>query len=224
VRKLLLASVAVAALTAPAFSADLYTKAPPAPLPPALTWTGFYIGGFGGYGWTNSIASGLAIIGVRDFDLKGGFGGGLIGYNWQTGNIVLGLEADVAGADISRSVAFPGAFVVKSGINTFGTVRGRLGFTATPAALLYVTGGYAWARNKFNLDIGGFSLSETQTHSGWTIGGGVEYMFLRNWSAKIEYLYADFGSKTYFNNFITDGLATGRAQLNTIKGGINYHF
>src|SRR5260370_28126394 len=89
-RKLGIASIAIASLTKPVAAADLTVKAPPAVFLP-FTWTGPYAGAFGGYGWSTS--GGL--------DAKGGFGGGQIGYNIQTGSLVLGIEGDIAGGDIS---------------------------------------------------------------------------------------------------------------------------
>jgi outer membrane immunogenic protein len=103
-KKTLLMTVAFAALgMAPAVAADLaprmYTKAPPAPLAPIYNWTGFYIGAMGGYAKEDS----------GDFGVKGGFGGGTLGYNWQTDKFVFGIEADAAAADISSGIVVPGS-------------------------------------------------------------------------------------------------------------------
>ncbi len=219
-KKLLLgtAALAVLAMMAPASAADLaarpYTKAPPVPYIAPTTWSGLYLGGFGGYGWASGSSGSL--------DLTGGFGGGTLGYNWQNGNIVFGLEADVAGGDISASDGVPGVDWAKSQINAFGTVRGRIGIAASPEILLYATGGYAWANNKISADDGVVVGSASRTHSGWTVGAGLEYMFAPNWSAKVEYLYADLDGQTY-----TIGPFTGpsdRISLNSVKAGVNYHF
>lgn len=218
-KKLLLgtAGLAVLAMMSPANAADLaarpYAKAPPVPYVAPVTWQGFYIGGFGGYGWTGDNSA-------NNGDANGGFGGGTVGYNWQNGNIVFGIEVDAAGADISASAGVPGVDWAKSQIDAFGTVRGRLGIAPSPSTLLYVTGGYAWANNKLSVDALGFSGSDSRTHSGWTVGAGLEYMFAPSWSAKVEYLYADLEGQNYFNGAVT----TGRASLNTVKAGVNYHF
>ncbi|WP_407160496.1 outer membrane protein [Bradyrhizobium sp. STM 3557] len=215
-KKVLLATVAVAALgTAPAFAADLaaktYTKAPAlAPLP---TWAGFYIGGMGGY------ASEDADI----FAMKGGFAGGTIGYNWQAANIVYGLEADAAWADISASasatVAPFGLVTASSKVDSTGTVRGRIGY-AFNTVLLYGTGGYAWANNKISLSALGVSVSDEKFLSGWTAGAGVEVMFAPKWSVKAEYLYKSFEGKSYFSG----ALPTGDLNLHSVQVGVNYHF
>lgn len=220
-KSFLMGTVALAAigLALPASAADLaarpYTKAP-APVPVQVyNWTGFYIGGFGGYGWTGDVTSGAGGL-----DMTGGFGGGTIGYNWQNNNVVFGIEVDAAGGDISASAGVPGVLWAKSQINAFGTVRGRLGVTPSPSSLLYVTGGYAWANNKLSVDLGNGVISDSRTHSGWTVGAGLEYMFAPNWSAKVEYLYADLSGQDYFNGAVS----SGSTSLNSVKAGINYHF
>jgi len=208
-KKVLLATVAVAALgTAPAFAADLaaktYTKAPAlAPLP---TWAGFYIGAMGGYASEDN--------GSNSFDRKGGFAGGTVGYNWQAGNIVYGLEADAAWADVSNS-----AFGVDAKLDTLGTVRGRIGYAFGPT-LLYATGGYAWADSK--ISIAGFG-SDSHVHSGWTVGAGLEYMIAPHWSLKGEYLYKSFSSEDYTFP-ILGTLASGTTNFHSGQVGVNYHF
>jgi outer membrane immunogenic protein len=217
-KKILLASVAFAALgMVPAGAADLaartYTKAPAlAPLP---TWAGFYIGAVGGYAGTDSNNNGL--------DLKGGSAGGTIGYNWQQGPVVFGLEADALWADISGSAFVPGFGGVSSKIQDMGTVRGRLGYTFGPS-LLYVTGGYAWADNKITSAF--FNSSDSQVHSGWTVGAGAEYMFAPKWSVKAEYLYKSFGGETYSyaGGGFVGTLNPGTTNIHSGQVGVNYHF
>jgi outer membrane immunogenic protein len=188
----------------PALAADLKApayKAPP-PLAPVFSWTGFYIGGHGGYGWSDS----------QGLDLKGGFGGGQVGYNYQMNNFVWGIEGDVAWADISQDNPF-GVRSVNVKFDTLASVRGRLGI-AYGNALFYATGGGGWGH--FKISSGPFS--DSTWLSGWTAGGGVEYAFMPNWSAKVEFLHYGFGSETLI------GLPTGDLDVNTIKGGINYRF
>jgi outer membrane immunogenic protein len=213
-KKILLATVALAALAAPAAAADLaarptYTKAPV--LAPVQTWTGFYLGAMGGYANENA-----------DFAaMKGGFAGGTVGYNWQQGAVVFGLEADAAWADISASATALGV-TAESKIRDWGTVRGRIGYAFGPT-LLYATGGYAWADNRVTLSAPGVSLSDSKIHSGWTVGAGVEYMFAPNWSLKGEYLYKSFGGESYtFTGLGT--LTTGTLNVHSGQVGINYHF
>ncbi|MGJ5180487.1 outer membrane protein [Bradyrhizobium oligotrophicum] len=213
-KKILLATVAVAALAAPAAAADLaarptYTKAPV--LAPVMTWTGFYIGAMGGYATEES--SGV----------KGGLAGGTIGYNWQQGPVVYGLEADAAWADLTDSISgiVPGFGLVTAStkVNSTGTVRGRIGYAFGPT-LLYATGGYAWANNKLSLSALGVGVSDEQFLNGWTVGAGAEWMFAPKWSVKAEYLYKSFEGKSYFNG----ALATGDLNLHSVQVGVNYHF
>ena len=215
-RKFLLASAGLCVLSAfapafaPAMAADLaaaprYTKAP---APVAIyNWTGFYVGGFGGYASENA---------STDPKMKGGFAGGTIGYNWQTSNIVFGLEADGGWADVNASTTALG-ITATSRINSLGTVRGRLGF-AVDQVLFYGTGGYAWVDNKISLSALGVTLSDSHFHSGWTVGAGIEAFIAPNWSVKGEYLYRSLGSENYF------GVPSGTLNLHSGQVGVNYHF
>jgi outer membrane immunogenic protein len=208
VKKILLMTTGLIALgMAPAIAADLgarpYTKAPAAAIA-INNWTGFYLGAMGGYAQENSDGLG---------SLSGGFAGGTAGYNWQMGNVVLGIEADAAWADIGSTF---GPFETQ--VRSTGTVRGRVGY-AFDQVLIYGTGGYAWADNR--LTIAGI-VSDSKIHSGWTLGAGVEVMFAPKWSVKAEYLYRSFDSETYFANILP--LQSGTLNLNSVQVGVNYHF
>jgi outer membrane immunogenic protein len=227
-KNLLLASAALIALSGAASAADLaraapYTKAPM--MEPGVNWSGFYIGAMGGYGFSDHVRTtvGGATFTTSGSDINGGFGGGTIGYNWQTGPWVFGLEADAAGADISDSATAIGVTVTER-INAFGTATGRIGYAVGPT-LFYAKGGYAWADNEISASAVGVGtvFSESHIHSGWTVGGGLEYMFNRNWSGKAEYMYADYGNQTYLAAFAPGGIGFG-AAFHTVKAGINYHF
>ncbi|QPF83862.1 porin family protein [Bradyrhizobium genosp. L] len=230
-KKLFFATTALAVFGfANADAADLaarpYTKAPPPVIDPGTNWSGFYIGGFGGYGWSDRVRASVAGFGsasISTSDLNGGFGGATIGYNWQSGGspFVFGIEVDAAGSDIKYSTTVLGVTGTDK-IDAFGSVTGRLGYAAG-ATLLYAKGGYAWADNKLSATAFGITASESHIHSGWTVGGGVEWMFAPNWSAKAEYMYADFGKENYGAGVIPPGVDIG-ASIHTIKGGINYHF
>jgi outer membrane immunogenic protein len=218
-KRLLLAGVALSVATA-ASAADMqarpYSKAPPAAVVAAYNWSGFYIGAMGGYGWDSGNSS-------------GGFGGGTVGYNWQlpASQFVFGIEVDAAGASIKDSLTadIGGGLLATEElkINSFGSVTGRAGF-AMDAALIYAKGGYAWANNKATISAPaiGLTSSDSKSHSGFTIGGGLEYMFTPNWSAKGEYMYTSLGSENY--NLLGDQLASGNIDFHTIKVGVNYHF
>lgn len=213
-KKVLLASASLFALStfAPATAADLaarpYTKAP-APLAAVYNWTGFYLGAVGGYAQEN--ASG-------DPKMKGGFVGGTLGYNWQTSNIVFGLEADGAWADVNASATALG-ITVASKTDALGTVRGRVG-VAFDQVLLYATGGYAWIDNKISVTALGVTVSDSKFHSGWTAGAGVEAFIAPQWSVKGEYLYRSLAGETYFGGAVP----TGTLNFHTVQFGVNYHF
>jgi len=212
-KKVLLASASLFALSAfaPASAADLaarpYTKAPAMPAA-VYNWTGFYVGGFGGYAWENT---------SNNPKMKGGFAGGTVGYNWQTSNIVFGLEADAAWADVNASAGALGV-AVSSKTDALGTVRGRVG-VAFDRVLLYTTGGYAWVDNKISASLLGVTVSDSKFHSGWTVGAGVEAFVAPQWSVKGEYLYRSLSGQTYFGV-----VPSGTLNLHSVQFGVNYHF
>jgi outer membrane immunogenic protein len=141
-------------------------------------------------------------------------GGGQIGYNLQVSSLLLGVEADLnyngLNATDSLTRALPGpsfvgtfAHSVSTKLDWFGTVRGRLGILVTPDWLWYATGGLAYGHVSSNTSAT-FSFasdtyvgSYTASRAGWTVGGGTEWAFDRNWSLKAEYLYVDLGSFSY---------------------------
>jgi outer membrane immunogenic protein len=224
-KKFLLATVASTALVSSASAADLaaraYTKAP-AIAAAAYNWSGFYVGVMGGYGWSDDVT--VAGVDVTGADIKGGFGGGTIGFNYQApgSQFVFGVEADAAWADLSHSETILGLGTGRQQINSFGSVTGRVGI-AVDTLLLYAKGGYAWANNEFSLTALGLTLSDTQFHSGWTVGGGAEWAFAGPWSAKAEYMFARYDSENYFGGIAPPGVGFGM-DVHTVKAGINYRF
>lgn len=200
-----------AMVAAPAMAADLAkpqsypVKAQVVAPPPVFSWTGFYIGANAGYAW----GSGKGAADYYGLSPDGWFGGGQVGYNYQfQNNVLIGVEADLQGSDISNS-----ANGVNSKLDYFGTVRARLGY-AYDRFLPYVTGGLAYGKNTIN-DLG---YSDSNTHVGWTVGGGLEYAITNNWTARAEYLYMDLGKKTY-DNIGDAGITASTARL-----GVNYKF
>jgi outer membrane immunogenic protein len=213
-KKILLGTVALLALSASAFAADLparvYTKAPPAVAPIAYNWTGFYLGGHIGGAFAGSDN---ALIGNNDGQFMGG---GQIGYDYQfSSNWVLGLEANYSFLANDNSSLFRD--------RGLGSVTGRLGYTWGGPALIYVKGGYAWADTD---STGGFAGNNG--NSGYTIGGGLEYMLSPNWSAKLEYQYYNFGDVNFSVPLPPPGggFAFGNVtnDVHTVKLGVNYRF
>ena len=214
-----------AVLASPSPAADLPRKAPLYTSPePVYTWTGLYLGVNGGYAWGNAKFSNA----LGDFDANnqtGWLAGGTIGYNFQTGTWVFGLEGDVDFAWLKgNAVNTFGAGCAGGGgcdvKNTFfATARGRVGY-AWDRFMPYITGGAAFANAKISAPAG---TSTTTTNYGWTIGGGLEFAFSGPWSAKVEYLYADLGKATCGASVC--GLDTDfKFKANIVRAGINYRF
>jgi outer membrane immunogenic protein len=193
----------------------------------------------------------LAGLATGDFSLgnKSGFiGGAEIGYNYQFNNWVAGIEADIQGiagqavnGSITSNTATGLSSVLTGSMDTrwLGTLRGRLGVLPAPTVLVYGTGGLAYSEVQATTsltqsDSSGFSGSGTGDDfaylvTGWTAGGGVEWMFTQNWSAKLEYLHYDLGttSFTWQASDNTNGgvyqneTTTFRNQGNIVRVGLN---
>jgi outer membrane immunogenic protein len=195
-----------------------YYKGPPRSVVSYYNWTGFYAGVNGGYGWGTSDWGSPAV----SLKPKGWLAGGTVGYNWQSGAIVYGLEGDFDWADVSDSTAC-GAFACQTKNTWLATARGRLGY-AFDRWLPYLTGGAAFGNVKAS-STNPAAIGASDTLTGWTVGGGLEYAFLGNWTAKIEYLYVDLGS---FNcgTGCSPGLVTDNVSFkeNVIRAGLNYRF
>jgi outer membrane immunogenic protein len=246
-KRILLAAtmLATAALLQPATAADLgrpVTKAPPLVAPPPFTWSGVYIGAHLGWtwgekDWNQTFSSFGFPLDVASADVDGFLGGFQIGVNYQIGAWVLGLESDWAWTDADgcgNQVLFP-AFAGCSKVNWIYTLTGRLGFTGwwNGRALLYIKGGFAAADDKHFITFLGTQITDTVggTRNGWTIGGGLEWAFADNWSAKIEYNYLNFEDKGH--DFIHGPLSLNPGlferwdisqQMHVVKFGLNYRF
>jgi opacity protein-like surface antigen len=201
-----LSAVACISLGLPdtAKSADLPIKAAPAPAAVVeYNWSGLYIGGHAGYGWgrgTWTNISGLFLDPQVRHDMDGALGGGQIGFNYQVGRWVFGVEGDFSATGIDGTGIFdPNVGVDPVSIRSewLATAAGRLGY-AHGAWLVYVKGGGAWVDNRYRVTITPLAGSPTaeinDVRSGYVIGGGVEYGFLGNWSVRAEYNYYDFGT------------------------------
>jgi outer membrane immunogenic protein len=199
------AATALAGLTMPAQAADFaaiprgpYTVNQPLN---AYSWAGPYLGGNIGYGW-GSVENSRA--------KPSGFAGGVQGgFNWQSGPVVFGLEADIQASGANDTFA-----AWKFSNPWFGTVRGRVGY-ALNNVLFYGTGGLAFGE----LRAEGLGLSESHASAGWTIGAGAEMGLAQNWTAKIEYLYVDLSDSRFGITGMPHGARSGLVRL-----GVNYRF
>jgi outer membrane immunogenic protein len=213
-----LALVALAA--AQASAADLPRQSMPYKAPayvPAYNWTGFYLGLNGGGAWGDSRWDGFGVSNSP----SGGLFGVTAGYNWQSlGSAwVFGLEGDVGWSGVSGSTSCSATTSCQTNNNWLGTVRGRVGYSWN-RFLPYVTGGMAFGDVEARRT--GFAGS-SDTNVGWTIGTGVEGVIVGNWTAKLEYLYADIGDTGC--SAAACGTATNAdLQLNIFRAGVNYRF
>jgi outer membrane immunogenic protein len=277
-RKMLLASASVFALSAGAANAadlgprPVYKAPPPVAAPVPFSWTGFYIGGHLGSGWgtmewddpnkpnqtacshtsppgqicfttgpgpgPGPITQGLVFN--SSHTVNGFLGGGQVGFNYQVGWWVWGAEIQGSFADLTGHGAcgFEGFLNCSSKVDGIATFAGRLGF-AVDRALIFVKGGAGWAHDKFSVTNSGLiavctsegcatsevvpGRSISSSRWGWMWGTGVEYAFLPNWSAKLEYDFLDLGTKSFFVNDVL-GTFDIKQRIHLVKFGINYHF
>jgi outer membrane immunogenic protein len=219
--KRLFVAALMAGVAGSAMAADLPThKAPFAPAPmytqPAFTWTGFYVGINGGYGFGG--------IGDTNFgNPNGGFVGGTVGYNYQMGQFVVGGEADLDWADLGAKNTFTNFAYNNYHVNAITTERLRLGY-AVDRALFYVTGGYAGVSTHASITDNFNTVYGTQDswRSGGVVGGGIEYAFTNNISVKAEYLWAPLQSETYWAG--TPDAENNNLSISLARVGLNYKF
>jgi outer membrane immunogenic protein len=203
---------------------ELFGDVPYKDRPPVALWSGFYAGVNGG-GAASDQSDKFAFIptGFGGLSPSGGFGGGQIGYNWQGfrhPNLVLGVEADIQGAGIADRATDAAHDVFKSSLDYFGTIRARVGYAFGPS-FFYATGGFAYGG--LQNEVSGFKFSDIAT--GFTVGGGAEFMFSPAWSAKFEYQFIDFGRNdpAFAGVSICGFVKCEDDAFHTIRVGVNYH-
>lgn len=248
-------------------AADMQVKAPVRAAATVYNWSGIYVGGHAGYGWsdanatleglTNGVPSpanvfftGTPTIPNSYATKPHGFvGGGQLGFNYQAGKWVAGIEADYSFANVDGDETYSNTytsggppvtrnvlFTQSQSLDRLATVRARLGFVPIDPLLIYVTGGVAFARVHFAttsafLGLGGttYSGSGSADLTGWTAGAGAEYALSRNWSVKLEYLYVDLPG-TSVVGFPSPPTPAFRTQahfennLHQVRAGLNYKF
>jgi outer membrane immunogenic protein len=198
-----LAAVAVIGFASIGSAADMPVKAPAVAAPLPYNWTGCYLGGNVGGAWqNNSSIDAIALIPTGSDRGNSFIGGAQVGCDYQfASNWVIGIQGMFDWTGINSSHLFTGSPTETLGVNTKSiyTLTGRIGYTIRPEMLLYFKGGAAWARIDYSdFNPAGntpFLGQASVTRSGWTVGGGIEYTFLRNWSAFAEYDYIDLGSR-----------------------------
>jgi len=222
-KRFVAACVGLAGLSALAAGAASAADLPPryAPVPraaiynPIYMWTGFYLGINGGGGWGRSQWDG-----VDKFDISGGLLGGTIGYNWQWGQAVVGVEGDIGWSGIRGSTNTLCPLGCETRNHWLATARGRVGYSFD-RFLPYLTAGLAFG--DINATTPGFPGGSITT-AGWTVGGGLEFGIAPNVSLKAEYLFVDLSN---FNCGFNCGLASnGEVSFyaNIFRGGLNVRF
>ena len=220
-KRLFFALASMAALMGTAAAADLPPRPAPAPYykapvaVPVYNWTGFYIGINGGGGFGRS-----AWDSTGNFNISGGLVGGTVGYNYQFGQGVVGLEGDIDWANINGTTNTACPFGCKTSDHWLSTVRGRLGYAAD-RFMPYVTGGAAFGDIRASTP--GFAGANT-TNAGWTVGAGLEFAIAGNWTAKAEYLYVNLGKLSCglsCGPLVTDNVSF---TTNIVRAGVNYRF
>lgn len=237
-KKLLLGMIGAVALSGSAMAADLAArpyKAPPPYIAPIYDWTGFYIGGNGGWGRTHNcwgvIPAGGVLVADGCIDRDGGMLGGQVGYRWQSGQFVFGLEAQGDWADIGASHVSLINPLFTTGVKTdaVGLFTGQIGY-AWNSALLYVKGGAAVTRNRFDVNtLAGVNVaSASSTRWGAAVGTGIEYGFSPNWSVGFEYDHLFMGdtnnSFAVVNPLLVGGVNRISQDVDMVTLRINYRF
>jgi outer membrane immunogenic protein len=232
-----LASTSAILISIPARAADLPSPVQPvAPVAyaPSFSWTGFYVGGELGWIGTNSEYTAGAVLLGTPFVVSAATGkdgvsyGVLAGYNYQVGNVVLGIEGDFEGWTVGkiRYTAITGDFLTAHS-KWGGSVRGRLGYAAD-RVLVYISGGAAFVSTETSIPTTGISIGGDDTRVGWTVGAGLDYAFTNNWFTGFEYRYSQFQSKSFIYpipvlNLGTIGLRQDLSN-NQIMARIGYKF
>lgn len=235
-KKILLGTVAVLFLSAPAVAADMPVKAPVKMIAAPYNWSGLYLGAHCGAAWARTRHTGddaayqEAGNELYQLDPTGIMCGGQVGYNFQQGTWLWGVEGDfgyISAKKTIEEIPSPDNLnEVKYG--AYGTATLRLGLVQD-RILFYAKGGAAFAQiRNIAADLDGGVIDPTsdinvsKTRIGWAAGGGIEYGLTPAWSLKAEYLYMGFGTQSYAD--LQGGTYTFRNQVHTAKVGINYHF
>jgi outer membrane immunogenic protein len=237
IARTVLLSTAATVFSLSALAADLPARMEPvAPVAyvPAFSWTGFYLGGELGWIQTDpKYTTGVLLLGapfvVSSASSRNGLTYGVLGgYNYQAGNLVLGVEGDFFGLTVGeiRYTAITGDFLTAHS-KWGGSVRGRLGYAAD-RALFYVTGGAAFISNESSIPLTGISVGGDGTRLGWTVGAGLDYAITNNWFTGIEYRYSQYEAKTlvYPTPILGLGIVGFKQELssNQVTARVGYKF
>jgi len=169
-----------------------------------------------------------------DADLKGGLGGGFVGYNYQMQQFVIGVEADWQAASL-RGTSAPafttifgvvfGPFIETSKVNDYGSLRGRLG-VSFDRLFVFGTAGWAWGSYSTAYSRNSLALitNDHRAMDGWSVGAGLEYAFTNNVLGRIEYRHTDLGTAGFMNTSINVGELGNHVKLDDVRVGLAYKF
>lgn len=219
----LLTIIVAAGLTGhSAFAADVPAPVYKAPPPVrAYDWSGPYIGGHLGYDWGRTRVLDNGVLTEAGAPTNGVLGGLLAGYRWQRGAFVFGLEADIGAANLHGTGLPPPAVLPNQYfVDWAGNLRGQFGFVILPNTLFFAAGGLALAA--FTFQDGATGNRFGTVLPGWTIGAGIDHAFTPNFIARIEYLYADYGNKTY--EIAPGDFYNAAFKAQTLRGALIWKF
>lgn len=229
----------VNAASAADMAARPYTKAPPPMVAAMYNWSGFYIGANAGGGWSHSCWDIVPVVGPLApegcHDASGAVAGGQIGYRWQAGTFVFGLEAqgnwsDMSGSRVSQQfIIVPGDATSNSEVRSFGLFTGQIGY-AWNNVLGYIKGGAAVTENRYEHRFTGTNVlfdSARETRWGAVVGVGLEYGFTPNWSFGVEYNHMFMGDRDVSFTNAAGVLSTVdniSQDVDVVTARINYKF
>lgn len=185
--------------------------------PPAPIWAGLYVGGHAGFGW-GSVYAGHPGLGTSRTD--GGIAGMHLGYNWQTGGLVAGLEGDLTAGWVDGHRVFASGYDLVGKNDWTSSLRVRLGYSFSNV-LVYATGGLAVGKLGISASDAGTSFSDSRWQTGYVVGGGIEAKLSPMMSARAEVLRYGFGDK----DFSFGGtMIPVRGDETVVRGGLSIHF
>lgn len=207
-RKTVIAAVAVLSGTGAAYAADLgggSYKDAPVMINTVPNWAGLYVGVDAGIGSGKSTEKDIVGAWPDDkLNVNGAVYGARLGYNWQRGSMVYGLEGAFYGTNMDGTLESPsdngGTYTLRRKLDWYGTLAGRLGYAQGPT-LFYGMGGAAWGHHKTVESVIGdavvddFIQSDKRTKLGWTAGLGVEHALSERFAVRIEYAHIEFGDQ-----------------------------
>lgn len=214
-----------------AAAADLPARPAPSPIyapTPIYNWTGFYVGGNLGGAWGNVKLTDLSTGASISPNSSGFTGGGQIGFDYQMGQWVIGIRNLIDWTNVDKSVTYAGptfSGTINGKTNWYDALTVRGGYLVQPNLLLYAQGGAAWTRWDVTFNTNGGQVGQVSgSKTGWTVGGGAEWMFMPQWSAFIEYNYMDFGKKTDTVCAPACGPFETKSNIQNVLVGLNYKF